>query len=230
MSSDRYLIAAGLSDEATAHLRLLLRRPRPSLHHRWHWGDEINADLVVVDADSPLGRLARDRAASTGRRCVVVGNALDLRANELRLPAPFQAETLSRVLNQAARRGGVAGALPSQRKDSFDEVASAFGELANAQADARGVSADIPGLDEVLRGQRDTQLFDPWQIVKPAERGSDATEPERAASFDYRTERGSSSLPASALATLPEAALARKRAAAPRPGLLARLLRRLRNP
>jgi hypothetical protein len=161
VSSDRYLTAVGLSDEAIAHLRLLLRRPRPSVRQRWHWGTEDNADLIIVDAESYTGRMARDRAASGGRRCAVFNEKQDLRANELSVEVPLNAESLFELLNQAAKRTENSGELVAARSDEFDEIAAEFEHYADSVAEVLHAPSEnvAPSLEELLLRNKDTELF-----------------------------------------------------------------------
>ena len=66
MTSDKYLVVIGLSEEDEAHLRLLMRRAAiDHLSHMWRWGTEDQADLMVVDPNSFAGQMARNRATFT---------------------------------------------------------------------------------------------------------------------------------------------------------------------
>ena len=54
MRIDKNLVVIGLSDDDTAHLRLLMRKAGDQLKQRWRWGTEEGADLVIVDEASML--------------------------------------------------------------------------------------------------------------------------------------------------------------------------------
>jgi hypothetical protein len=103
VSSDKYLVAHGLSDEDEAHLRLLMRRAAlDHLAHRWHWGNEDKADLVVVDPTTFAGQMARGRAHGSGRRCAVYSATEPLQEGELRLPRPMKLEVVAELFNEVA--------------------------------------------------------------------------------------------------------------------------------
>src|SRR5262249_34009956 len=91
VSTEKYLVVIGLSEEDTAHLRLMLRAVAGQLEHKWRWGTEDNADLFVVDPSDMSGQITRNRAFSSGRRCAVVGNE-ELRNGESRLERPFKSD------------------------------------------------------------------------------------------------------------------------------------------
>ncbi|MGH8042933.1 MAG: hypothetical protein ACREPN_12935, partial [Rudaea sp.] len=88
MAIEKYLAVIGLSEEETAHLRLLLRKISGELKQNWRWGTEENADLVVVNPAELAGQIARNRAFSGGRRCAVFDNDEALRSGEIRLHKP----------------------------------------------------------------------------------------------------------------------------------------------
>ena len=103
MTSDKYLVVHGLSDEDEAHLRLLMRRAAlDHLAHRWHWGNEDKADLVVVDPTTFAGQMARGRAHGSGRRCAVYSATEPLQEGELRLPRPMKLEVVAELFNEVA--------------------------------------------------------------------------------------------------------------------------------
>jgi hypothetical protein len=103
VTSDKYLVVNGLSDEDEAHLRLLIRRAAiDHLAHRWHWGSEDNADLVVVDPTTFAGQMGRSRAHNSGRRCAVFSATEELREGELRLSRPMKLEPVAELFNEVA--------------------------------------------------------------------------------------------------------------------------------
>ena len=77
---DKTIAVVGVSDEETAHLRLLMRRAAAELGHAWKWGSESNADLLVVDPSSFSGQMARTRAQSGGMRCAIFSDDLSMEA------------------------------------------------------------------------------------------------------------------------------------------------------
>jgi len=103
VTSDKYLVVQGLSDEDEAHLRLLMRRAAlDHLAHRWHWGSEDKADLIVVDPSTFAGQMARSRAHGSGRRCAVYSATESLQEGELRLPRPMKLEVVAELFNEVA--------------------------------------------------------------------------------------------------------------------------------
>ncbi len=99
MANEKYLAVIGLSEEDTAHLRLLLRKVIAELGQNWRWGSEDNADLIIVSPVDLAGQIARNRAFSGGRRCVIFDNDEPLRNGELRLHKPLKAEDVIAALN-----------------------------------------------------------------------------------------------------------------------------------
>ena len=157
MPSEKYLAVIGLSEEDTAHLRLLLRMVAGQLEHRWRWGAEENADLVVVNPAEMAGQIARNRAYSSGRRCAVFSATEVLRDGELRLASPPKAESVVAMLNGSGANATDLGAPVMQQKDDFydlDTFTPEF-ELENEEtAEARSRQRDSTpalGLDELLK-------------------------------------------------------------------------------
>ncbi|MBU6199639.1 MAG: hypothetical protein KGP08_08280 [Xanthomonadaceae bacterium] len=105
MANEKYLAVIGLSEEDTAHLRLLLRKVAGELEQNWRWGTEDNADLVIVGPAELAGQIARNRAFSGGRRCAVFDNGEPLRDGELRLHKPLKAESVIAMLNGTGAPG-----------------------------------------------------------------------------------------------------------------------------
>jgi hypothetical protein len=157
VASERYLAVIGLSEEDTAHLRLLLRMVAGQLHNRWRWGAEENADLIIVDPAEMPGQIARNRAYSGGRRCAVYSESETLRDGELRLPRPPKAESLVAMLNDTGATATNLGAPVIQQKDDFYDLESFTPEFEiedEETAEARSRQREhtpAPGLDEVLK-------------------------------------------------------------------------------
>ncbi|MDR3387080.1 MAG: hypothetical protein P4L92_08525 [Rudaea sp.] len=157
MASEKYLAVIGLSEEDTAHLRLLLRMVAGQLEHRWRWGAEENADLVIVDPADMPGQIARNRAYSSGRRCAVFSETETLREGELRLARPPKAESVLAMLNGDAATATNLGAPVMQQKDDFydlDTFTPEFEIEDEETAEARSRQRDTtpaPGLDELLK-------------------------------------------------------------------------------
>ena len=157
MASEKYLAVIGLSEEDTAHLRLLMRMVAAQLEHRWRWGTEENADLVIVDPAEMPGQIARNRAYSGGRRCAVYSDTETLRDGELRLERPPKAEGIVKMLNGTGATAGNLGAQVMQQKDDFydlDTFTPEFELEDEETAEARSRQRDSTpalGLDEVLK-------------------------------------------------------------------------------
>ena len=116
---EKRIAIVGVSDEETAHLRLLMRKAGEELAHRWTWSSESAADLIVVDPSSFAGQMARTRAQSGGLRCAVFGE--DIAAgNDLVLQRPLKLANVIEVLNGAG--GSVppaAATIDPQRHDFY---------------------------------------------------------------------------------------------------------------
>ncbi|HXR63518.1 MAG TPA: hypothetical protein VN720_08265 [Rudaea sp.] len=110
MTTDKYLVAIGLSDEDEAHLRLLMRRAAiDHLSHMWRWGTEDKADLIIADPATFAGQMARQRAFNSGKRCAVLGSE-ELREGEMRLARPLRLESVSELLNEVGAASEFEGA------------------------------------------------------------------------------------------------------------------------
>jgi hypothetical protein len=155
---EKTIAAVGVSDEETAHLRLLMRRAASELSHAWKWGSESNADLLVVDPSSFAGQMARTRAQSGGMRCAIFSDAPDVTGTELALKRPLKAANVLDVLNRAARMAERSeGIVPHKQDFWFRDI----GESEPGEGDAFGLSeamqrpvdkdAAAPGLEELLR-------------------------------------------------------------------------------
>jgi hypothetical protein len=157
VASEKYLAVIGLSEEDTAHLRLLLRMVAGQLQNRWRWGAEENADLVIIDPAEMPGQIARNRAYSGGRRCAVYSETETLRDGELRLPRPPKADGLVTMLNGTGATATNFGAPVMQQKDDFydlDTFTPEFELEDEDTAEARSRQHEhtpAPGLDEVLK-------------------------------------------------------------------------------
>jgi hypothetical protein len=154
---DKTIAVVGVSDEETAHLRLLMRRAASELSHAWKWGSESNADLLVVDPSSFSGQMARTRAQSGGMRCAIFSDAPDVAGAELALHRPLKAANVVDVLNRAASMAERSEGIVPHRQDFWirdvgedgtgDEEADGIAEI--PEAPIRDGAA--PGLDELLR-------------------------------------------------------------------------------
>jgi hypothetical protein len=121
LAREKNIVVIGLSDEDTAHLRLLMRKSAASLAYHWRWGTEENADLVVVDPSSFPGQMGWNRAMAGGRRCAVFSINEKVDNADLVLHKPLKQANLVEVLNQI---GTVSGSAPKivQQEDSFYDL------------------------------------------------------------------------------------------------------------
>ena len=155
MANEKYLAVIGLSEEDTAHLRLLMRKVADELQQTWRWGAEENADLVIVDPSELPGQIARNRAFSGGRRCAVFHESEPLRNGELRLA--LKSDSLVAALNGTGAPSIDLGQPVLRANDDFyalDTLNPDFqleeDEAANARAQRRD-DAPALGLDELLK-------------------------------------------------------------------------------
>lgn len=175
MSAEKYLVVIGLSEEDTAHLRLMLRAVAGQLEHKWRWGTEDNADLFIVDPTDLTGQITRNRAFSGGRRCAVVGNE-ELRNGETRLERPFKSESLVAVLNATSSTVVEPSDAVNRFNTEFydmDAFTPDFQLEDEEAADARSRQREANpamGLDEMLRP--DTEAAKP-QFAVPINLGED---------------------------------------------------------
>jgi len=111
MTSDKYLVVIGLSEEDEAHLRLLMRRAAiDHLSYMWRWDAEDKADLIIVDPTNFAGQMARNRAFNSGKRCAIFSNDEPLRGEELRMKRPMRLEAVAELLNEVGAAGAFEGA------------------------------------------------------------------------------------------------------------------------
>ncbi len=148
--SSKSLAVVGMSDEESAHLRLLMRSCARELEHAWRWGEEGSADLLIVDVDSFGGQMARTRAQGAGVRCAVFSDR-PIQDADLLLQRPLTRANVVAVLNRvgASRSGGIA--VDAQGADFYTRD---LGEAMPPQHPPTEAEAHPqPGLDEVLRPQ-----------------------------------------------------------------------------
>lgn len=131
MRIDKNLVVVGLSDDDTAHLRLLIRKAGEQLQHRWRWGSEEGADLVIVDTDAFAGQMARTRALAAGMRCAVITDDPTESAQEWRLHRPLKLPNVLDVLNKAG--GGLV--LAPQIESSSDDLYLEFAKTPSSKLD-----------------------------------------------------------------------------------------------
>jgi len=154
VSLEKQIAVIGVSDEETAHLRLLMRKAASELVHRWRWGSETGADLIVVDPASFAGQMARTRVQAAGVRCAVFSDEPAVGA-ELVLRRPLKLANVVAVLNQAAGMAERPEGIVAQKHDFyFRDVGEHEGGLDDVPEFAAAEKPPIdaaPGLEELLR-------------------------------------------------------------------------------
>lgn len=176
MRIDKNLVVIGLSDDDTAHLRLLMRKGAEQLQHRWRWGTEEGADLVIVDTNAFAGQMARTRATAAGMRVAVITDEAAPSTTELRLHRPLKLANVVDVLNQSG--GGLAlvtqmgnvsddlylefAATPSHKLDPPEHVLRLLDEDGVADAASLGLHVDdVPPPDADALFKRDSAAHKP---------------------------------------------------------------------
>ena len=161
MASEKYVALIGVSEEDTAHLRLLLRAVAGQLENRWRWGTEDNADLMIVDPSDLSGGIARNRSFSSGRRCALMSETEDLRDGEVRLTKPLRADALVSLLNTSSATAVSRSTEVNQFANDFydvDNFSPTFELEDDDAAEARSRQREenpAPGLDELLKPDAD---------------------------------------------------------------------------
>jgi hypothetical protein len=154
-AEEKNIAVVGVSDEETAHLRLLMRRATSELSHKWKWGGESNADLLVVDPSSFSGQMARTRAQSGGIRCAIFSDDPSVADTELALHRPLKTANVVDVLNRAARMAERSEGIVADEQDFwFRDVGDDEPDDASANEPLQGSAPDphaAPGLEELLR-------------------------------------------------------------------------------
>ncbi|MBS0193492.1 MAG: hypothetical protein JSR34_04535 [Proteobacteria bacterium] len=99
MAKERLLHCVGITDEDSAHLRLLLRAAKKDLKDGWSWGPEGKADVVIVDARRLLGESAKRRAQQRDVPCADVIGPRERQPSGPFLRRPFKREAVVVLLN-----------------------------------------------------------------------------------------------------------------------------------
>jgi hypothetical protein len=151
------IAVVGVSDETTAHLRLLIRQAAGKLTQRWRWGTEIEADLIVVDTANFTGQMGKTRATAGGIRCAVVSDVEHHQDPEmLVLHRPLRIANVIDVLNRAAEDEVATGEVKHQGADFYEgdeEPAAAGAAFDDGPRPApRPREKAAVGLDELIRG------------------------------------------------------------------------------
>lgn len=154
---DKRIAVIGVSDEETAHLRLLMRKAADELGHRWQWGSESGADLVIVDPSSFAGQMARTRALAAGMRCAVFSDE-PVPGSDLVLRRPLKLANVVAVLNKAGSMTTRPEGIVEPRQDFYfgglgEEEGLTADELEMPEVPSPRETSDeaAPGLDELLR-------------------------------------------------------------------------------
>ncbi|MEO8460113.1 MAG: hypothetical protein ABI451_06270, partial [Dokdonella sp.] len=160
--SDKTIAIVGASDEEVARLCAQIRKAAAKLDHRWRWGTETAADLIVADPLTLAGEMARVRARASGRRCAVICDRAADSGSDIALVRPVQAERLVGVLSWVADTIAAPPEIAPQRYD-ID-----FRDLLESRAanDSSARSSNIPerasvmvGLEEYLRSDPRTAAW-----------------------------------------------------------------------
>ncbi len=172
MVNGKIIAANGVSDEDVAHIRLLIRKSAEQLSHPWRWGDDSQADLLVVDTSNFAGQMAQSRAKSSGMRVVVVRDADADHEGDPALVRPFKQNNLVSVLNQATATAEPLKTQVPVETGFFQSNSSEFEGIAELPefkmmddtAEHRPVDANVAvGLDELFR---DNPVVDPYPELK----------------------------------------------------------------
>lgn len=173
VSGAKTIAIIGIADEEAAHLRLLLNKGAADLDHRWRWGDENDADLVVIDPSSFVGQMARTRVQGAGVRCAILSDE-PVEGAELVLHRPLRLSNLIAVLNKAANAFARDPEIESNTADFYTRDLGDDGSArTRAGIDTTADHAPVaPGLDEFLRPQpielRTAQEWTPQRVAAPA--------------------------------------------------------------
>lgn len=150
MSDVKTIAVAGVSEQEVAHLRLLIRKSADVLGQGWRWGEEDEADLLVIDPDVFAGQMARTRAQGVGVRCAVFSDRV-VEGADLVLRRPLTRANLVEVLNRAATRTEPEPEIASATRNE-DFYSRDLGEDSTPPP-AIEFAAPVDGLDEALRPQ-----------------------------------------------------------------------------
>lgn len=150
-ASEKIIAVVGVSEEDTAHLRLLLRKAASELRYHWRWGAEDGADLVVVDPKSFAGELARNRVQAVGARCATLLDADAADSAWLTLHRPLKLPAFIDVMRTV--EDTVIGELPLtpvSHEFYFSTDADAYDAPASVSVQVPSLRVE-PGFDEQLR-------------------------------------------------------------------------------
>ncbi|MBS0212786.1 MAG: hypothetical protein JSR26_06320 [Proteobacteria bacterium] len=143
MTIERLLHCVGITDEDSAHLRLLLRAAKKDLKDGWSWGPEGRADVVIVDARRLLGESAKRRAQQREVPCADVIGPRERQPNGPFLRRPFKREAVVALLN-AVSDGNVMTVGSAATAWGDDEIEFDMGTI------------DLSALDDRYAGKPDS--------------------------------------------------------------------------
>jgi len=152
---DKRIAVIGVSDEETAHLRLLMRKAGDELSHNWRWSNESGADLLIVDPSSFAGQMARTRATAAGMRCAIFSDE-PVPGADFVLMRPLKLANVVTVLNKAAAtQAPQDGVVPNKADFYFreigDEDLSDLTAIVEPESTGKPAGDAAPGLEELLR-------------------------------------------------------------------------------
>lgn len=101
MSNARHIEILSDDEALVARVFLAVRALRGRLAQPWFWGDEVRADLLLVDTATLAGRIALLKAHEAGKRCAALGDPSS-EAGVMHLGREFSIEDLLALLAVAA--------------------------------------------------------------------------------------------------------------------------------
>lgn len=184
VSVNKTIALVGVSEQEGAHLRLLLRKSAQELQHSWRWGDENDADLVVVDVRSFAGQMARTRAQGAGVRYAIFTDAKKVEGADLILQRPLQRANVIAVFNQAAGAVALDPNIGAQTADFYTrDLGEDLSDVIVPEFESRFQQPSaVAGLDELLNPEpielRGNGAWTPSSAPIPSmPRNDDAAEP-----------------------------------------------------
>jgi hypothetical protein len=139
MTTHRTLAVVGASEETIAHLRLLMRLGQTTLRHRWDWGTEAEADLIIVEPTSLACSGVQERCQAAGIPCALLCDADEIVVHGLVLRRPLKMAQVVAVLNAAG------ATMADKRSADVDALGEDFyvRELEEFQPPARSDNDDV---------------------------------------------------------------------------------------
>lgn len=193
MKPTKILAAVGANDETIAHLRLLLRMGATRLQHNWHWGTELEADLVIVEPGTLAAETIQTHCQAAGVPFAVLCDQNAVVVQGMALRRPLKLDQIVAVFDAAgASSAGTAEVqafgddfyttqhlgetIPTGRADA--DVWAAHERIAESAPRPR--SAPVQDLDHLLYGD---PLAEPVELGPLVPEGTelDAVELQRTA-------------------------------------------------